>query len=99
MKLALSTDEVLAKIGSFGRYQVVLNLFVNIAYGVWWAFTVLVMMFIASEPGWKCQNKSTCPFNKTIHLADKEYSYRCNISREDWTFSDDFTSVVTQVHI
>ncbi|XP_068703012.1 organic cation/carnitine transporter 2-like isoform X2 [Montipora capricornis] len=96
MKLALSTDEVLAKIGSFGRYQVVLNLFANIAYGLWWAFTVLVMMFIASEPGWKCQNKSTCPFNKTIHLTDKEYSYRCNISREDWTFSDDFTSVVTQ---
>ncbi|KAK2568475.1 Solute carrier family 22 member 13 [Acropora cervicornis] len=96
MKKALTTDEVLEKIGSFGRYQIVLNLFVNLTYGLWWAFTVLITMFIANEPGWKCVNKTTCPFNKTIYLEDDDYSHRCKIPREDWTFADDFTSIVTQ---
>lgn len=98
MKQGLTTDEVLEKIGSFGRYQIVLNLFINLTYGLWWAFIVLITLFIANEPGWKCVNKSTCPFNKTIHPEDKiEHALRCKIPREDWTFADDFTSIVTEV--
>ena len=60
---------------------------------------MMLMVFIASEPGWKCKNSSTCPFNKTISLGDKNYSYRCDISRDDWEFTDDFTSVVTEVQL
>ena len=26
-----------------------------------------------------------------------DYSFRCNISRDQWEFVDDFTSVVTEV--
>lgn len=56
------------------------------------------MVFIASEPNWKCKNNSTCPFTKSISIRDKkDYKFRCNISREDWEFVDDFTSVVTEV--
>ena len=100
MNQQLTTDEVLLKIGSYGRFQIILTVFVNIAYGLWWGFPLYVMMFIASEPGWKCEThvNSTCPFNKTIHLEDDEYSFRCNIPRKDWTFEHDRTSVVTQVH-
>ena len=99
MNKQLTTDEVLVKIGSYGRFQIMLTVFINIAYGLWWGFPLYVMMFIASEPGWKCKThvNSTCPFNKTIHLGDDEYSFRCNIPREDWTFEHDRTSVVTQV--
>ncbi|XP_068702932.1 solute carrier family 22 member 15-like isoform X1 [Montipora foliosa] len=98
MNKQLTTDEVLVKIGSYGRFQIMLTVFINIAYGLWWGFPLYVMMFIASEPGWKCKThvNSTCPFNKTIHLGDDDYSFRCNIPREDWTFEDDRTSVVTQ---
>ena len=96
--MKLTTDEVLEKIGSFGRYQIVLNLFFNIAYGFWWTFPVLVMVFVASEPGWRCKNNSTCPFKGTINLVDKNYKLRCDIPREDWKFADDFTSVVTEVN-
>jgi len=96
--MKLTTDEILEKIGSFGRYQILLNIYFNIAYGFWWAFPVLVMVFIASEPGWKCKNNSTCPFTGTISLGDDEYKYRCKIPREDWEFADDFTSVVTEVN-
>jgi len=94
--MKLTTDEILEKIGSFGRYQIVLNIYFNIAYGLWWAFPVLVMVFIASEPGWKCKNNSTCPFTGTISLGHDNYNHRCDIPPEDWEFADDFTSVVTE---
>ncbi|KAJ7383545.1 hypothetical protein OS493_027208 [Desmophyllum pertusum] len=94
--MKLTTDDVLEKIGSFGRYQIMLNIFFNLAYGFWWAFPVMVMVFIASEPGWKCKNNSTCPLTETISLGHDNYKFRCNIPREDWEFVDDFTSVVTE---
>lgn len=94
--MKLTTDEVLERIGSFGRYQIVLNIYFNIAYALWWAFPVMAMVFIASEPGWKCKNNSTCPFTDTISLGDDRYKHRCDIPRQDWDFADDFTSVVTE---
>ncbi|KAL9979764.1 hypothetical protein ACROYT_G017474 [Oculina patagonica] len=92
----LTTDEFLEKIGSFGRYQIVLIIFFNFAYAFWWAFPVISSIFVASDPGWKCKNNSTCPFTGTMTLGGKNYSYRCDIPREDWEFSDDFTSIVTE---
>ena len=58
---------------------------------------MMIMVFIASEPNWKCVNNSTCPFTDSISIRDERYKYRCNISRRDWRFEDDFTSVVTEV--
>lgn len=96
--MALTTDQLLEKIGSFGRFQIVLNIFFNLCYALWWSVPVMGMVFIASEPNWKCKNNSTCPFTKSISIRDKEdYKFRCNLSREDWEFVDDFTSVVTEV--
>ena len=94
-----TTDQVLETIGSFGRYQIVLNIFFNLAYAFWWSVPVMGMVFIAGEPGWKCKNKTTCPFNETINLGGDMYSFRCDIPRKDWEFADDFTSIVTEVFI
>ncbi|KAM7440832.1 hypothetical protein ABFA07_010066 [Porites harrisoni] len=91
-----TTDQVLETIGSFGRYQIVLNIFFNLAYAFWWSVPVMGMVFIAGEPGWKCKNKATCPFNETIYLGGDMYSFRCDIPRKDWEFADDFTSIVTE---
>lgn len=96
--MALTTDQVFEKIGSFGRYQIILNIFFNLCFGLWWAVPIMVMVFIASEPSWKCKNNSTCHFTKSISIRDgNDYKFRCNISREDWEYVDDFTSVVTEV--
>lgn len=95
-EMELTTDELLESIGSFGRYQIMLNVFCNLAYMFWWGIPVMVMVFIASDPGWKCKNNTTCPFTETIRLGDDNYSYRCDIPREDWEFGNDFTSVVTE---
>ena len=94
-----TTDQVLETIGSFGRFQIVLNIFCNLVYSFWWSVPVMGMVFIAGEPGWKCKNKATCPFNETINLGGDKYSFRCDIPRKDWEFADDFTSVVTEVSI
>ena len=96
--MKLTTDEVLEKIGSFGRYQIGLAAFVNFGYAVWWCFPVIAVVFIASEPGWRCLNNETCPFTDIIKIGGDNYKHRCDISREDWEFVDDFTSVVTEVN-
>ena len=98
--MELTTDEFLEKIGSFGLYQILLNIFLNLGFMFWWGMTVMVMVFVTAEPGWKCKNNSTtCPFTETISLGGQNYSYRCDIPREDWEFVDDFTSVVTEVKL
>ena len=97
--MKLTTDEFLEKIGSFGRYQIAVNIFFNLCYALWWAIPVMISVFIASDPGWKCKNNSTCAFTDTISLGDKRYNHRCDIPREDWEFKDDFTSVVTEVNL
>jgi len=97
VEMELSTDELLESIGSFGRYQILLNVFCNLAYMFWWGIPVMVMVFIASDPGWKCKNNATCPFTETMRLGDDNFSYRCDIPRNDWEFGNDFTSVVTEV--
>ena len=98
LEMTITTDEVLEQIGSFGRYQIVLNIFFNLAFALWWAVPVMISVFIASEPGWQCKNTSTCPYTDTISLGDTRYKYRCNIPREDWKFANDFTSIVTEVN-
>jgi len=95
--MELTTDEFLRRIGGFGRYQILLTVFSNVAYMLWWGMPTMVMLFIAAEPGWKCKNNATCPFTETLRLGDDNYSYRCDIPREDWEFGEDFTSVVTEV--
>lgn len=95
--MKLTTDKFLEKIGSFGRYQIALAVFVNLGYAFWWSFPVMVMVFIASEPGWRCKNNATCPFTETISIGHDNYKHRCDIPREDWEFVDDFTSIVTEV--
>ena len=97
LAMALTTDTFFERIGSFGRFQIALNLFFNLCSLFWWAVPVTIMVFIASEPNWKCVNNSTCPFTDSISIRDERYKHRCNISRRDWRFEDDFTSVVTEV--
>ena len=97
LAMALTTDTFFERIGSFGRFQIALNLFFNLCSLFWWAVPVTIMVFIASEPNWKCVNNSTCPFTDSISIIDERYNHRCNILRKDWRFEDDFTSVVTEV--
>ena len=93
--MALSVDQVFDKIGSFGKYQKLLLLGGNILVFFWFGFPVLIMTFLTADPGWKCvHNSSVCRFNKSMSASSSE---RCKMSRSEWEYTDDLTSVVTEV--
>lgn len=98
--MGLTVDEVLEKIGSLGFFQI--RLILIISYVEWFVITLQVMVptFLAAEPKWMCVpahvNSSTaCNFTGEFTAVDDR---RCDMPREAWKFSDDFTSVVTRVN-
>ena len=96
--MTLTTDQYLEKIGSFGRYQISLLVFLNGLMFFWFGWPVMIVTFITAEPAWKCVSNSTvCPLNGTMRPRHDNYSFRCDIPRDQWEFVDDFTSVVTEV--
>ena len=98
--MAFTTDQVFEKIGSFGRYQILLLIYANLLVCFWFAWPTLLATFIAAEPGWRCVengNNSECKVNGTVYPSDENFDHRCDIAREAWEFVDDYTSVVTEV--
>nr|XP_058941384.1 organic cation transporter protein-like [Pocillopora verrucosa] len=95
--MALTADQVLTKIGSFGRYQLRLLIFASILGWFWFAWPLLLSTFIAAEPGWRCVANSTeCQIGAIVYPGDNNYDLRCNMSRVAWEFVGEYTSVVTQ---
>ena len=97
--MALYTaDEVLEKVGSFGWYQKRLLVLFNLLAALLFGWAVMVTGIITAEPPWKCaQNSSVCAFDKAFSPGDDNYDHRCNISRSEWYFVDDMTTIVTEV--
>lgn len=96
--MALTADQVLTKIDSFGRYQLCLLIFASILGWFWFAWPLLLSTFIAAEPGWRCVANSTeCQIGAIVYPGDNNYDLRCNMSRGAWEFVGEYTSVVTQV--
>ena len=94
--MALTVDQVFDKIGSLGRYQILLLVGCNGLVFFWFGFPVLIMTFITPDPGWKCvANSSQCRINETsLPPSDKR---RCDFDRSEWMFNDDYTSAATEV--
>jgi len=95
--MALTVDEILEKIGSLGLYQI--RLIFILSYIEWFniTFQIMVPTFLSAEPKWMCVphlNNTACNFTGEFTAVDKR---RCDMPREAWTFTDDFTSVVTEV--
>ena len=98
--MALTTDQYLEKIGSFGRYQILLVVFLNGLIFFWFGWPVMIVAFITAEPAWRCvSNSSVCTLEGSMRPRDDNYSFRCNIPRDQWEFVEDFTSVVTEVRL
>ncbi|KAK3740890.1 hypothetical protein QZH41_013408 [Actinostola sp. cb2023] len=93
----LTVDEVLAKIGSFGCYQIRLIIILSFAEWVNTGFQVMIMTFVGAEPPWQCvANSSACTLKGEMGTSHKNYSVRCSLNRSDWEFTTPFTSVVTE---
>ena len=97
MSATISVDDALAKLGGFGLFQWMVFVGTSVAVMAV-AFQIFLPAFIAAEPNWVCRNESMiCNFTEPIGLHDKHYKDRCDMPRSEWTYSDDFTSIVTEV--
>lgn len=95
----MDTDEILEDIGSYGLFQKRNSLLLGLVIFVL-TFQTVSMVFIGAEPTWRCKaNSLTCTRNGTISPDDDFYKARCNMSYEDWEFTTEFTSIVTEVHV
>ena len=96
--MALSADEVLEEVGSFGWFQKRLLILFNLLSALLFGWAVMVTGIITAEPPWKCvNNSSVCLFDDLMAPGDTNYEFRCDISRSEWVFDDEMTSVVTEV--
>lgn len=93
----MDTDEILEEIGSFGFFQKRNSLLLGLIIFVL-TFQTVSMVFIGGEPTWRCKvNSSVCTRNGTISFDDNYYKARCNMSSDEWEFTTEFTSIVTEV--
>lgn len=93
----ISVDNALAKLGGFGCFQWMIFFGAGLAEMAV-TYQIFLLTFIAGEPKWVCKNESTiCNYTKAIGINDVDYKARCSMPRNEWTFDDEFTSIVTEV--
>lgn len=93
----MDTDEILEEIGSYGLFQKRNSLLLGLIIFVL-TFQTVSMVFIGGEPRWRCKgNSSICTRNETFSSYDGFYKARCNMSSDDWEFTTEFTSIITEV--
>ena len=96
--MALSADEVLEEVGSFGWFQIRLLILFNLLSALLFGWAVMVTGIITAEPPWKCvKNSSVCVYDEFMAPGHINYDHRCKIARNEWVFDDEMTSVVTEV--
>ena len=95
--MILTVDEVLTKIGPYGRTQKLLDV-VFFVMNLPVSMQFLITTFTAVTPSWKCVNNSTeCLHNNTRLGNDRS---RCDLPRLSWDYTEpkEF-SLVTQFDI
>ena len=98
-RVIMDADEILEEIGGFGFFQKRNAVFLGLIIFVL-TFQTVSMVFIGGEPTWRCTaNSSVCMQNATISPDDDYYKARCNMSSDDWEFTTEFTSIVTEVRV
>ena len=97
-KMGLTIDEVLERISSMGLYQI--RLVGIMSYMEWFnlGYQILLLTFVAGEPPWHCAaNSTSCNMTGQFSVGHAHYNKGCSVNRDDWEFSNGFTSVVIEV--
>ncbi|KAK3751158.1 hypothetical protein QZH41_015477 [Actinostola sp. cb2023] len=98
--MTLSMDEMLHRIGSLGIYQTRLLLILSWVLLFNIGYPYLLLTFLIYEPPWKCvANSTVCTVTGDIKPGDANYNFRCDILREEWEFTGERTSVITEFEL
>ena len=94
-------DEAINLSGSFGRYQWLVNIFLNMIHVIFNPH-LYILYFVADDPPWTCVKKSSSLFCKQhfgekIPQSSELFEKRCDLNRSEWMFVKDKTySIVTE---
>lgn len=79
----LNVDEMLDVVGSYGKFQKLINLIFCIMT-IPSFYQVMITYFAADDPKWRCAaNSSLCHFNGSFENLDAR---RCSMQRSDWEY-------------
>lgn len=94
----LSIDQVLAHVGEYGKFQILLNAILCVLK-VPFGNILLIPYFSQHNPPWRCvRNSSFCLLNGIYDAKSENYTYRCSLPRSEWEYTQPKEySVVTQV--
>ena len=84
-------DEALALSGPFGKFQVLVQIF--FMYAVFTnAYQAVTVYFVGDNPSWTCVSTNTSNFcmenfGKQITNTNRNFSRRCEMKRDEWTYT------------
>ena len=94
----MELDDILPLIGEFGKFQIILDIFLclTIFPGV---MLIFLPYFSQHSPPWQCVgNSSICLLNGTMARGDNDFYKRCTMPRSEWTYTEvKEYSIVTEV--
>lgn len=83
-RYGVSVDEMLMIVGSYGRFQKLINLILCLIT-LPSAVHIMIMYFAAHDPEWRCSANSTrCLQNRSFHHTENQ---RCKLDRADWEYT------------
>jgi len=84
----MKLDDILPLVGEFGKFQIILNIFLCILQfpGI---MLIFLPYFSQHSPSWKCvQGSTVCTLNGTFDRTDANYDKRCDMARSEWEYTE-----------
>ena len=94
-------DDAINLSGSFGRFQIILNVVMFLVY-VFNTSHMVLLYFVADGPAWSCVHRNTSTFceehtGAVIPKTSIYFSERCKMNRSSWKFTNhELYSIVTE---
>ena len=94
-------DDIIEQLGSFGYWQRVIFVIISLA-DLFGAFSMLVMVFTGATPKWTCNTFESDSRTISVEsLPNTTDLMQCKLNDSfvctNFTFHDDFTSIVSEV--
>ena len=97
--LKMDVDDVLSHIGDFGPSQKKVYFLVSLAH-VYTAFHAFVVLFIGTDPGWRCVPSSSSGLEDASGNVLRDRATMCSYYEKKYCtpeYSTEYTSIVTEV--